>query len=273
MAVITISRQYFSGGDEIAQMVAEKLGYKLYDRNAVYKKIIELGCPEEKIKNYDEVRPGIFSALSKYNDEYLYYLKTAILTIAEEGNCVIEGRGACFILEGIENHVSVRVFEDAEDRIRKLAEKDGISLQTAARKIIRSDKKQYNFIKYYFDADIRQAREQNLLLNTSISDVTSCAQAIIGFTKAVATSEREHKGDEVLGELLLGQKIINMLRFVYFIDIDSMKAEVEDKKITLQGIASTKGIVDNAIKILNCEFSDYDVVSKIRIVQGGMGER
>lgn len=273
MAIISISRQHFSNGDEICRKVAEKVGYKLYDRAAVFQKMIELGCSEEKIKSFDEIKPGLLPSLSKYNDEYLYYLKTAVLSIAAEDNCVIEGRGAYAILQGIPNHVSARIYELRKIRAQIAMKEKNVGEKKAVKLVKKSDNEQFGFIKYYFGKNIMFPVEFNLLFNSGNSAPDAIAEAIVAFTKSYATDEREKAGKEKLSELLIGQQIVNLLRFIYSVDIDSMRAELKNGTVYLDGVAATKGIVDYAVKVINCELPEYKVVSNIRVVQAGMNLR
>lgn len=272
MAVITISRQHYSEGHDICKRLAELTGYTLYDKETMFRKIVELGCPEKVVKSFEDIRPNFLFSLSKFNDEYIYYLKTAVYSIAEEGNCIIEGRGAYHILKGISNHVSARIVDNKENRIQRAMQEHGVNEKKAGRLVRKSDKEQFGYLTYYFKTTGLTPAEFNLIINSGISDVNSGANAIKGFTEAFVNEERESEGKKVLSELLIGQRIVNMLRFIYFINIDYMRAEVKDKVITLYGISSTKGIVDNALDILKYELSDYEIHSRIRVVQGGLNE-
>ena len=69
MAVITIARQVAALGDEVASLVAKKLGYKFVGRKEIERKIVELGFPESKLEKYDERKPGFFASLAKDCDE------------------------------------------------------------------------------------------------------------------------------------------------------------------------------------------------------------
>lgn len=93
MAVIAISRQVAALGDEISTELAKKLGYKFINRTDLEKRIVDLGFPAEKLKKYDEKKPGFFASLVKDRDEYLNYLQTAVLDAAEDGNSILVGRG------------------------------------------------------------------------------------------------------------------------------------------------------------------------------------
>ena len=84
MAVIAISRQVAALGDEVASAVAEKIGYKFINRQEIEKRIVELGFPAEKLKKYDERKPGFFASLVKDRDEYLHYLQTYVMLRMQE---------------------------------------------------------------------------------------------------------------------------------------------------------------------------------------------
>lgn len=273
MAIITISRQYFSTGHEICKKIAEKSGYKLYDRKAIFHKMLELGCPKERIRTFDETKPGFITSLSKYNDEYLYYLKTAVLSIVKDENCVIEGRGAYIILKDLPNMVSIRIFELRKDRIKIAMAEKNVDKKKAAALVKKSDREQFGFIKYYFKKNILFPIEFNMIVNAGNSDPDSIAEAAVAFTKSYVNEEKEKAGKDKLSELLIGQEVVNLLRFIYSVDIDSMRAEIEGKTLYLYGVASTKGIVDYALKVLNCELPEFRVVSNVKIVQAGMNLR
>ena len=117
MAIITISRQVAALGDEIATALAQRMDYVFIGRQAIEQKIIDLGFPAEKLKKYDERKPGFFASLTKDRDEYLDYVQTAILEAANQNNCILIGRGAFAILENVPNVIAVRLV--ANDDIRK----------------------------------------------------------------------------------------------------------------------------------------------------------
>ena len=83
MAIIAISRQVAALGDEISASLAQKTGYRFINRQEIEKRIVDLGFPEDKLKKYDEKKPGFFASLVKDRDEYLNYLQTAVLEAAE----------------------------------------------------------------------------------------------------------------------------------------------------------------------------------------------
>jgi hypothetical protein len=89
MAIISISRQVAARGDEVAELLAKKLGYTFITRKDIENRIVELGFAAEKMPKYDERKPGFFASLAKDRDEYLNYVQYAILEAAAKQNVII----------------------------------------------------------------------------------------------------------------------------------------------------------------------------------------
>ena len=79
MAIITLTRQSGSMGDEIGMLIARRLGYTFYSRKEIEQRIIEKGFTKEELKKYDERKPNFFDRFSKLRDKYLNCLSMVIL--------------------------------------------------------------------------------------------------------------------------------------------------------------------------------------------------
>ena len=153
MAVLAISRQVAALGDETAAAAARKLGYKFIDRCIIERRIVGLGFPQEKLKKYDEKKPGFFASLAKDRDEYLDYLQTAILEAASEGNCILIGRGAFIILEDLPNLLSFRLVAKDSVRIKRLESEFDWDEKRARQRIEESDSNRLGFHKSFFNLE------------------------------------------------------------------------------------------------------------------------
>ena len=98
-------------------------------------------------------------------------------------------------------------------------------------------------------------------------DVDSAATMIAETVKSTITPEKEAAGQKRVDDLLIGQRIVNMLVFDYHININFLRAVIKDKKITLQGVADSAAIVDRAMAIAASELPGYSVESAISVVQ------
>ena len=270
MAIITVSRQFGSKGDDICEALARKLGYKLVDRKVLRKRILELGCSEEMMRKFDGMKPGFWASLSRYKDEYLYYLRTAMMSEVSSGNCVVVGRGSFLILKGIESCVSVRIVEERRSRIERIAKLFESDLKEAEKAVKQADWHQLGFHKSYFNAHLSDFFLYDMTLNSGKMDIDSSVDAIAAYAAAQINEERERNGEEQLNVLTLAQNIVNMLIFTYSIEIDNLRADVDGNVVTLRGVSSLSASVQRAIDILSLELPDFKIVSKVNVVQDSM---
>lgn len=273
MAIITISRQVAALGDEIGEALAARLGYKFITRKELEKNIVALGFDEKKLCKYDERKPGFFASLVKDRDEYFYYLVTAVLEAAagEDGNsfqnCILIGRGAENILAGLPNLLSIRFVSDTQTRLRRLEEKKEWTEKQAWQRINESDNNRRGFHKSFFNVDIDDPVNYMLTINTGIFDTDGASRSIVEFLRNYITEDKELAGREQLKSLLRCQHLVNALIFEHKLNIEFLRAVIEDDKLVLQGVADSSVLVERAVKIAAVEFPELTVTSNISVVQ------
>lgn len=156
--VITIGREYGSGGKYIGQKVADKLNIPFYDKEIINKTYEKSGCNYSKLQEFDEVkRNGIIKILNLINtldndvafddDSYQSLISNTILSLAETGSCVILGRNSNKILKNRKNTINIFIYSnDIEFKIKRKMEIENISYKEASSKLVRIDKMRK---KYY----------------------------------------------------------------------------------------------------------------------------
>ena len=260
MAIITVSRQLASLGDEIAAKIAERLGYNFVGKKELEKRIVSLGFPESKLSKFDEKKLGFFAGLTRGRDEYLNYLMTAILEAAAQNNCVIVGRGSFIILKALENHISCRFIADEKIRVERLQKSLNCSKKVAAKKIAEAESQQKSFHKGFFNFDVQDPAMFDVIANTS-------TESVVALVKKYVTAQKDAEGQRKIEELLIGQRIVDILVFIYNLNISFLRAAVEGKTITLHGMADSVTTVDSAITIVSAELPDYKIESAISVGQ------
>ena len=265
MAIITISRQLASLGDEIGKQIADNLGYKFFGKKELEKRIVSLGFPPEKLAKFDEKKLGFLTGLTRIRDEYLNYLMTAILEAASENNCVIVGRGSFIILKDLENHISYRFISDNKIRAERLQKSLECSLKIALKKISESEIQQKSFHKDFFNFDLHNPEMFDFLINTSKINAESIVDSVSALTKSFVTKQREEDGQKKIDSLLIGQRIVDILIFIYNLNIDYLRASIKNNKITLHGIADSKKTVDAALTIVEAELPGFEIESAITV--------
>ncbi len=193
--VITISRQYGAGGREIAALVAEKLGVKLYDRQIVHIAAAKIGLDDlsEKdlleLENY--VKPLSMSFLpfrsfgmnmSDSSQKIFMTESAAIRKLAQDGPCVILGRSADYVLRKFENKFSI--FICADDEFREARGKEVYGGKTL-KELDQEDKKRARYYNYYTGQNWGEGKNYDLVVNTSRDSLDKIADAIIDYIKVV----------------------------------------------------------------------------------------
>ena len=194
--IITIGRQFGSGGREIGYMVADKLGIKLYDKEMLQRAAQDSGICEELFESHDE-KPSnsfLYSLVmdtysmgysgSTYNDmpiNHKIFLAQfdAIKKIANEGQCILVGRCADYALEGYPNLLSVFIHADLDARIKRIAKKYDLTDAKAKDLIIKTNKKRASYYNYYTDKRWGDADSYDVCLDSSVLGLEGTAEAII----------------------------------------------------------------------------------------------
>lgn len=267
MAIITISRQVAALGDEVASAIAKKIGYRFITKKELENRIVELGFPVDKLKKYDEKKPGFFASLAKGRDEYLHYLQTAVLESAQEGNCILIGRGAFAILESLPNLISLRFVAKESIRMQRLMNEFNWNEKQALQRINESDVNRIGFHKSFFNVDLNDANHFLMVLNTGIISEELAATAIESLLKHFINDEMEKQGEKRLFELVKCQHLVNKLVFEHKLNVEFLRAKIEGSNIVLQGVADSTAVVERAIKLAAVEVPEYSITSAISVVQ------
>lgn len=263
MAILTVSRQIASFGDEICKSVASHLGYKFVSRTDLEKKILDLGFSKSKLKKFDEKKPGFLSSLTSERDEYLDYLQLAVFEAAASDNCVIIGRGSFIILKELPNHISLRIIADKNLRISRYEDEHKCGLKKAMKIVNESDSNRDGFNKSFFDFDVNNPAMFHLVINAGLLDIDSISSSVESLVKSAVTAEKSSLGNKKSKELLLAQKIVNLLKYENRLLIRFLRAEADEKRITLHGIADSKSEIEKAMETVNEKLPDYKVISRI----------
>ena len=187
--VITIAREYGSGGRYIGRLIADKLGIKLYDKEFITKVAAETGLSEEYIEQNEQKREilanfnnGYYAGLD--NSDELFVKESELMKkIADEESCVIIGRCGDFILRDRENVIKVFVYSTVEDKIKRATEFYGLDVKKAEKEMKRIDKLRANHYKHYTDRDWKDTSNYDICINSDSLGVENTAELICGIIK------------------------------------------------------------------------------------------
>ena len=221
MAVITISRQFGSGGDEIAARVCEQLGYRYFDKRLMAQVAAEVGLSEDEIVDISEdtykVQGFLDRLLSrrretrvaspsqglpvdmtgaqvreekKIDDAYSINLIQSIIQEAyQRGEVVIVGRGGQVLLKDKADVLHVRIEAPYRARVQRLVERENYSLGGAKDIAIKHDRAAAEYLKRYYEIDWADPSHYDMVLNTVKLDTYAAASLIASAAGFLAPSE------------------------------------------------------------------------------------
>ena len=182
--IITIAREYGSGGRYVGKLVAEKLGIKLYDKEFVMKVAKETGLSEEFIEKNEQKRDS-FDALnngyySEYNNSNELFAKESeiIKDIAKKESCVIIGRCADYILGNKDNVIKVFIYSSMKDKVKRATKYYGMNKAKAEKEIEKINKQRENHYKYYTGKEWKDFTNYDVCINSDALGVEKTAEVI-----------------------------------------------------------------------------------------------
>lgn len=184
--VITISREFGSGGRTIGKKVAEQLDIPCYDAEIIQEMVKETGFTPEYVKEAGEYTPGNFlsSAFSNRlfgptNEDILWEHQYKVITeLAQKGPCVIVGRCADYILQDKADCLKVFIHADMDFRARRIVEVYGEREQSPEERLRDKDKRRAAYHRFYTDMKWGYAQNYHLTLNSGVLGIDQCVNII-----------------------------------------------------------------------------------------------
>ena len=190
-SIITISREFGSGGHSIGEAVAKKLGYRFFDRELVNQVAERSGFSPEFIEEsgeYASAKNSLLFAIATANQytmngismlDKLYIEQTKIIEeIAQEGSCVIVGRCADYILREYRDCLHVFIHADMKSRAKRIVERFGAQERPAEKRLNEKDQRRKVYYKNYTGRTWGQAQNYDLCLNSGVLGSERCVELI-----------------------------------------------------------------------------------------------
>ena len=191
--VITIGRQFGSGGKEVGIRVAKELGIPFYDKELLREAARKSGLCEKIVENFDERPKSLLYSIAM--DSYMFalpgsgvgdsleqqvYLATfnTIRHIAEQGPCVMIGRCADYALADHPNHLSLFIHAPMNVRIQRVAKRQGITPEKAKTLIAKTDKRRASYYEYYSSQRWGAVDSYDFCINSSFLGLSGTVELI-----------------------------------------------------------------------------------------------
>ena len=189
--IITISREFGSGGRTIGKLLAEKLGYAFYDKELTKEVARRSGFSPEFIEEsgeYASARSSLLFALATANQyspetlsmhDKLYIAQSKLIEeLAETGGCVIVGRCADYVLRDRKDCLHVFIYSDMASRAKRIVERYGQTDRSPEKRLAEKDQKRKVYYRNYTGRNWGQAQNYDLCLNSGVLGEELCARII-----------------------------------------------------------------------------------------------
>lgn len=199
MPIVTVSRQYGSGGSEVAERIARTLGWKLYD-NAVVEEVAsrlrmtpaEVSAREERVPSLvermasamalgvPEVMPMVADYAAQPSEERMVMVTRRVIEDAvRAGPAVLVGRGAQCMLAARADAIHVFCYAPFEDLVRRAIEELGIPAAEARKHVADTNAQREQYVKTYFKRDWRDLGNYDICLNTASLGLDGSAELVV----------------------------------------------------------------------------------------------
>ena len=184
--VITISREFGSGGRTIGKKVAEKLGIPCYDAEIIRRIAEENGYSEEYVKEQGEYTPGGWlstlladRSMGPTNQDKIWNVQSRVVTeLAEQSPCVIVGRCADYILRGKADCLTVFIHASMEKRAERIVKEYGEREETPEQRLKDKDKRRASYYRFYTDMKWGYAQNYHISLDSGELGLDKCVEII-----------------------------------------------------------------------------------------------
>lgn len=199
--IITISRQYGSGGREIGEKLAKALNIPFYDNEIISRAAKESGFAEAAFKNAENKATNsllysIAMSMNTYGsqdigftrlslDDQIYIAQSNVIRkVAMEGPCVIVGRCADYVLKDFDNVVHVFIWADLDYRIKRAIEKNNLDTQKPEENVLKIDKRRANYYNYHASEKWGKAENYHICIKSDYAGIDNSVQCIKAYIES-----------------------------------------------------------------------------------------
>ena len=182
--LITIGRQFGSGGKAVADELGRRLGIPVYDSELITEAARKSGISEEFFHKRDEKRRALFIGMrSGMDDEVIFGIQSEVIRdIASKGSAIFVGRASDYVLRDLDC-VDVFISAPLEARIKRIMERQGLSESEAEDLIERKDRGRAEYYDFFTFSKWGVASNYDLCIDSSILGISGTAELIIEFAK------------------------------------------------------------------------------------------
>jgi cytidylate kinase len=213
MAIISISRGSYSRGKEVAETLAERLGYECVSRDILLATCEEFSIPEIRMVKALHDAPSVLDRFSHGRERYMSYFRAAFLKHMAKDNVVYHGLSGHFFLQGIDHAIKMRIIANMDDRIKEEMKRENSSAEEARYLLKKDDDERRKWSLSLYGKDPWNCSLYDLVLSIdtmTVDDVVGILEGVIKQGRFDATPESKAKLKEKALLANVHAKIVNI---------------------------------------------------------------
>ena len=264
MAILTLSREYRSGGREIGTAVAERMHYDYVGKERILADLrAQGGRWAAVLREVDEEGPTIWERFDWEYRGLMALVESTLYEFAVRDRVVLVGRGANFLLEGLPHVLRVRLTAPVEQRVEWVMQKDGVGRDSAVRLIEKTDSERASFIRVHFNREWDDPTAYDMVFDTSAKPFGEIVDILCS-----ALQERTARLTEEGRGRLRGRTIAARIKARIATDpairIPTLQVSFDGRSILLRGAAHRVADLDAIERILEVTAEGTPVRNEIR---------
>jgi len=251
MSIITISRGSYSRGKEVAEGVAERLGYECISRDLIIEASEEFNVPEVKMIRAIHDAPSILERLGSSKKRYIAYFEAAMLNKMKEDNKVYHGLAGHFFLRDIPHVLKVRIIADMEDRVALEVARQGISAREAERILKKDDEERRKWGMSLYGIDTNDSSLYDMVLHIKTIGVEDAVD-IICHTVKLEHFQLTDESRKILADKALAAGV--RVRLIEKYSNVRVTADGGDVKVSIEGLSDQEEYIRKKVRELVADF-------------------
>jgi cytidylate kinase len=226
MAIITISRGSYSRGKEVAEKLAQVLGYQCLSRDILLEASERYNTPEIKLIRAIHDAPSILGRFSYEKETFVSYIKAALLRQVEKDNVIYHGLAGHFLLQGIPHVLKVRIIADLEERVKEEMKRENISASEARRILQKDDQERRKWSKSLYGIDTWDPSLYDLVIRVKCVTVDDAVDLIKYALKGSCFQPRPGNQEMVKAMSMAAQIEAALIQEIPAVKVEAKEGEI-----------------------------------------------
>jgi cytidylate kinase len=237
-----------SGGKKLAELLAERLGYRCVSREIVIKAADDYGAPEDKLFEAVQKSLSIFQKLTFERERYLAYIQASLCEYAKDDNLIYHGHAGHFLLQGISHVLRIRLVAGMAYRIKAAMTQLQFSEKDAAKYIARVDKERAKWTDFLYGCDWRSPELYDLVFNLENTDLDFVCEIVAHAVKQPqfqVTSESA----TAMANLATASRVRAALARLPNVRLDLLTVEADGDTVVVGGRVTSQELRDSVLEL------------------------